>query len=646
MAIGSNSLLVRGLRDRSNAFYRISQAARSWISNRQWHSTYKGGTLVVLDFDVICGALSTGTSKPMLLGDQIDSARLFSPIVGRRLLKHLLSSTPRFGLPPGTIFELLEWKERAQGKLAEQSKHMLDRYRSIRTNKNPGQALAALAEGRKASRVLEAELESFISSANDLQLLSDILDQRQDVEQYLDAPPADLEQTFSTAFRALAQKRPEHDSGNFQDAINVSFLSWMFKSVGGISPEKEYPMPLLVTTTQPLIRLSDAQPQLGLPDWSEIALIASEYYLWLDVGLAHLSSGIDKIAIRRTRLIQETALTLERRYNELAKRIQDEELDREEVINSFDWQRIMIAEKQFDEKWRLFGDPSGRLKRLDAQDDFWASETNLRHALRKIDSPDSQKVRVALESIYDSCRARCMELGIVESLAIQTAMQAEKFSFEALSAIFSFRRIDLLTKQVSELDNTSFDVPDMTPFALTARHWVRIIAAPRLAVIDGPLITLESRCRGEPKSRNWISVAWQIDESTATLFLAIRRLFAEARPGFMESEATLFVAGERVDGSDIGRTLESVLESVGSESEPDFFALRCGDLVVEADVGAIDRNERHIAVIFPQPQAEDPLPAAIAKCFVQTRAIPVPADVIRRLINNLIQIVFLQNTPT
>lgn len=303
---------------RSEIFYRrLSVVSSMCESDSQWMMIHKARWIPLLDFDVICGALpSVAIRQRVESGPPDDEERssLLSGMPGPHVVRQIVDSMNDLCLPPGSIMDLLHWKDRKVHTISKQARRFLEWLHAAASLSNPEQALQNLGRSHtKALGVVRDELSGLATRFADLALLDEIMDRCTPVESLM----ADRRQVYHVeAYRStlgqLKLARPQLTYNNINDALNVAVAVRIFNNPSLIDGLRW--SPVLISQTRKVTNLSIEENWFAARWRQRPRLISNNLYLIVSQGLALRSGGNCRNVADEARLLHARAAEIANWY--------------------------------------------------------------------------------------------------------------------------------------------------------------------------------------------------------------------------------------------------------------------------------------------------------------------------------------------
>jgi hypothetical protein len=353
----------------------LGLAARSCHLCFTWLHVHRSRSIPLLDFDIICG-LSTSLAINNAIEDISAASDEFNPesfrqsMTGPRALGHLFASLDELCLPPGTAAELLDKKQRVQGKLSNNSRSLLGKIRTAWNAERPLEVLRRTAGSSDVVTLLATEIAEIIGSAAELQLLDEFQRKTIPFDALLsDAPEQHNVTAFHSVHRYLTRFRPKRTQNNFNDALNVAFAVRTFNAPPIIEGVRR--VPFLISQTQVLHQFPGLEEWLDAPlDQNRPHLLYDRLYLTLSQGLLLSSSGLYRTAIDRAELLELDARHLSAAFTDLIMATtlrlgESAQVEESPGWPSYEWERLQHRYMRFMRKWSFLLEPPLREEAFD-----------------------------------------------------------------------------------------------------------------------------------------------------------------------------------------------------------------------------------------------------------------------------------------
>jgi hypothetical protein len=273
---GAIAKLRRVLRHTSE----LQGAANECFNTLRWLSVHSVGSIPVLDFDVICGALPSAALEMAAETASGLHDDLVPPLVGPHTVRLILKSSRDICLPIGTVAELLERVATLKKSLSARAQSFLETISKLR---DPG-AVSSLARQislEEFPELLFQELSGYEQNAEDVTLLSSLLSRNTPFEQLVghERETKNID-AFKATLHYLDDERHWRPHQNLFDAYNVACAVEIFNNPSERGPKRR--IPLFISDTErltswslnPWLRKADVE---SLPDLSHNRLFLVFY---------------------------------------------------------------------------------------------------------------------------------------------------------------------------------------------------------------------------------------------------------------------------------------------------------------------------------------------------------------------------------
>lgn len=332
-------------------FFRSFSSSAS-ICSKQFHWLAIDSTqmpLPLLDFDVICGALKPFGIKSLVQKVSEDIIEFNYETLGTNVLKYVLESMQNYTLPVGTKIELLEKKKNISKKLSSHANFLLKKFKQARKENNPVKYIKENFGSQELDDTIINEFNMLSHEWENYSFLNTLFTNCVPIEEFMGAEPEDNQDIYSKTIKYLSSVRPNLTRNNFNDALNIALLVWIY-----ISPqmlEGWRPVPILISQTTQVLKLeSIIKNAIDLHNNDDLQILSDVNYFIISQLISERMGG-------RSQLIADNAYLLSKRTEEIAHSFNEiinilkKNNSNGSMINSIQWEIANTSLKKFFMDW-------------------------------------------------------------------------------------------------------------------------------------------------------------------------------------------------------------------------------------------------------------------------------------------------------
>jgi hypothetical protein len=635
---------VPALRQSFHYAERLRRAADAVASNFKWCHASNLRPILLLDFDVICGAFpGLVVQERLRLNDDDEDVFSMSRFWGPSRLRVLFQHVDDFVVPPGTAAELFAGMERLNSRLSERAESFIKRIRRASQSEDPSKILTNASLSGQRDILLE-DLTRFDEDAQTQRTLHDLLSRAIPAEDLIGkrqdkAVEADA---FRDSYGYLKMKRPSSPLNNLNDALNLALVVRLFNSNTLSARARRFPV--LISETRAVRALNSVMdPYLRRVEISSERPLLFNDGMFLVIGLGLLSGIQDRYGIagdEARQMAGELAsiaggcLSL---INECAAHVKSGKPSRSVTLSDLpkpDIDLLYYRRELFERRWgRLFA-PS-----------IVAAEKDRSAYLRFFLSPGGRALLNSNDQseIDKIARARSGETS--ENYALwRLLLQHRRTESESESVSnISLRAFDYY---VAENDGTLLRnvVPErslakMATVPIHEDHNFRIVVLPAYVSV-GALLSIASFRDSEISRTRYVSFTWLHKSDGISILQSLAEPLLSDTIGVEPVKISIYSESHREDHAalsyNLRHTLSQIADSVRiAEESAEFFEfahMRIGTRSVFADLQMLEGTEMQANVTLAAMEFDSKLFSTVLDVVAATCEIPMTAEYLRMMI--------------
>jgi hypothetical protein len=576
----------------------IGDAARKCEANYRFFDLKKMRRPVsFLDFDIICGSIKPFVLDRISKNSGIHNDMPLSEILGPHSLQYFLSKLDEYCLPPGSVIEILNTKQKLTNKLTEAGNSFLAFLKTLKDKENPLSYVTEKYPTSKLNEIIDKELNQMKEYLCNLEFLGSALDRSIPIEEFLGDSRPDLSNQFSTVYEYLQKERPLRSVNNFNDALNISALIW-FYNCNNIEVKK-VPFPILISQTSQLLNLAEIiRNDLIAQQAISFQFINNYHYLFISQSLMYNNRDRFKLIADQASTLAIEIEAVRQSYEKLIEAIQKGEI-RYDDYNNEKWQILSLNYSQFNIDWDWLFKSYQKSSLYDniyynnllGSDEVAAMLSNFRFDDNKTINNSIEKTLAIIEQSLKSNHA-------LESILFHTNNIALQNESNLLQQLFHFVPISIMEDfgdyycDLTPLHSSSAN----TSFAEFLNKGNRIFVLPRYLSSKGAIFSLELKMMNA--GRTQIAISWPHSSNNQNLLNSFSNFICGYDSENHVCTFTFFTnKGEEINRYGNIYDKEITKHLLKNINDSDFLEIKANKFAVFADVQPLDNLELQAGLI-------------------------------------------------